>query len=92
MPDRADGVQDPGLLVAVGRSLVLSGVLTLVGALVAEGEWARGASGHLLGIDHPVSFLLCVLSVVLWLNGAVLWSTGRRRTPARVEAGRDDWA
>ena len=76
----------------VGRTLVISGFLSLVAALVCEGEYTAGSGGAFLGIDHPASFLLCVLAVLFWVNGGALWRHGARLRPQALVEQRDDWA
>jgi Na+/melibiose symporter-like transporter len=72
---------EPGWVVRqVGATVVLSGVLVLLAALVTASRLA-----------HGFTVLLLVLAVILWLNGGMLWWCGTKVRPAPVEPGRSDY-
>jgi hypothetical protein len=72
---------EPGWLMRqVGATLVLSGVLVLLAALVTASGLARG-----------FTILLSVLAVLLWLNGGMLWWCGTKVRPVSVQPRRNDY-
>ena len=65
----------------VGATLVVSGLVCLVSAVLADEAF----------MDRPaVAFLLLVLAIVLAINGVVLWRTARELAPVE-EPQRSDW-
>ena len=68
------------VLCQIGATLVLSGILALLAAMLTASGLARG-----------FTVLLLVLAVLLALNGGILWLCGTRLRPASVEPSRNDY-
>ena len=72
---------EPGwVMQQMGATLLGSGVLVLLAAMVTASALARG-----------ITLLLFVLAVLLWLNGGMLWWCGAKVQPVAVEPGRNDY-